>query len=201
MSELILPLEQLTEQMRRLPGVGRKTALKYAMRLLELPEEEAETFARTVLEARHKIKRCRRCFNLSEEELCAVCADPGRDQSLICVVEDVRAVMAMERVREYRGTYHVLEGLLSPMEGKGPDQLRIAELMERVRAGDVREVIVATNPTAEGETTAMYLSRLLKGQGVAVTRLAYGIPVGADLEFADEVTLARALSGRRELND
>ena len=197
MKETLLPLELLTEQLRKLPGVGRKTAMKYALRLLEMPEEEAAQFAETVLAARRSIRRCTRCFNLCEGELCAICADPERDAGLICVVEDFRAVMALERVRDYRGCYHVLEGLISPMEGRTPDQLRIGELMERVANGGVREVILATNPTAEGETTAMYLSKLLRPTGVKVTRLAYGIPVGADLEFADEVTLGRAMEGRQ----
>ena len=196
-SAMPLPLELLIEQFRHLPGVGKKTAAKYAMRFLEMPEEDAERFALGILEAKRKIRRCRRCFHLSTEELCSICADPDRDESTLCIVEDARAVMAMERVRDYRGRYHVLEGLISPMDGKGPDQLRIRELMARVDEGNVKEAIIATNPTPEGEATAMYLSQLLRPKGIRLTRLAYGIPVGADLEYADEVTLARALEGRQ----
>lgn len=197
MSESLLSLELLSEQFRHLPGVGKKTAMKYALRVIEMSDEDARAFVTGIESARQNICRCSRCFNLSENELCAICADPERDQGLICVVEDVRAVMALEKVQDYHGTYHVLEGLISPIDRKGPDQLRIAELMERVKEGEVREVILATNPTAEGETTAMYIGKLLRPLGIKVTRLAYGIPVGADLEFADEVTLGRALDGRQ----
>lgn len=192
-----LPLELISEQFRHLPGVGKKTAMKYAMRFLEMSDEEAVRFAEGILEAKRQIRRCRRCFHFTTEELCSICADPERDESILCIVEDSRAVMAMERVQEYKGRYHVLEGLLSPMDGKGPDQLRIKELMARVDEGVVKEAIIATNPTPEGEATAMYLCGLLRPKGIRLTRLAYGIPVGADLEYADEVTLAARLAGRQ----
>ncbi|MBE6672790.1 MAG: recombination protein RecR [Ruminococcaceae bacterium] len=199
---MLLSLEILTEQMRRLPGVGNKTALKYALSILEMDEMQAQAFVSAVESARRNIRRCDRCFNLSEGICCSVCEDASRSDAQICVVEDARAVMAMERVSGYKGRYHVLEGVISPMDGVGPDDLRICELLERVNAqlaaGEC-EVIVATNSTVEGETTAMYLTKLLKPLGAKVTRLAYGIPVGADLEYADEVTLGRAIEGRREI--
>ena len=199
---MLLSLEILTEQMRKLPGVGNKTALKYALSILEMENSQAEAFVSAVENARRSIRRCERCFNLSEGICCSVCEDSSRSDAQICVVEDARAVMAMERVSGFKGRYHVLEGVISPMDGVGPDDLRIAELLDRVKEqlsiGDC-EVIVATNSTVEGETTAMYLTKLLKPLGVKVTRLAYGIPVGADLEYADEVTLGRAIEGRREI--
>jgi len=185
-----------------LPGVGAKTALKYAMALLELKDSEAEAFVSAIENARRNIRSCDRCFNLCEGTLCTVCADQTRSDAQLCVVEDARAVMAMERVSGFKGRYHVLEGVISPMDGVGPEQLRISELVDRVNEqlekGEC-EVIVATNSTVEGETTAMYLTKLLKPMGAKVTRLAYGIPVGADLEYADEVTLGRAIEGRREI--
>ncbi len=167
--------------------------------MLDLPEKEAKKFAEAILEAKEKIHCCKVCQNLTDAEVCPVCANEGRDRHTVCVVEDPRDVMAFERMREYNGVYHVLHGAISPMEGVGPEQLRIKELLARVGAGGVNEVIMATNPTVEGEATAMYLSRLLKPFEVRVTRLAYGIPVGGDLEYADEVTLSRALEGRSEL--
>ncbi len=199
-----LPLDALTDQFRRLPGVGRKTALKYAMRVLSMTDEEAEAFSRGILEGKRAIHTCPRCFYYATGDLCSICADPARDAGLLCVVEDAGAVMAIERSRAYRGRYHVLQGLLSPLAGKGPGDLRVRELLSRIKSPEggeppVREVILATNSTAEGEATALYLVNLLRPLGVAVTRLAYGIPVGADLEYADEVTLARALSGRQNL--
>lgn len=199
MSEYLLPLELMVEQLGKLPGVGRKTAAKYAFKLLEMPSEELEEFAATLLDGKRRIKSCRTCFNMCEGEQCAVCADPARDTSVVCVVEDVKTLMAVERSGGYKGVYHVLGGALSPIDGIGPDKLRIAELAQRVHEGNVSEVIVATNPTVEGETTAMYIMRLLKPMNVRVTRLAYGVPVGADLEYADEITLSRALEGRKEL--
>ena len=200
MAEYIESLSNLAEKFGRLEGVGKKTAMRMAFSILELDVEEAEGFARAILDAKEKIHLCPVCQNLTDRELCPICADEERDRSVICVVTDARTVLAMEKVREYRGTYHVLHGLISPMNGITPEQLKIKELLARVGTGEVGEVIVATNPTVEGEATAMYLSRLLQPFGVRVTRLAYGVPVGADLEYADEVTLYRALEGRRDVH-
>ena len=195
----VLPLTKLVEQFERLPGIGRKSAQRLAFHMLGLPKEKAEEFANTILDAHRLIKKCAVCQNLTDQELCPVCADGKRDRSLICVVEDPRDVVAFERTREYNGLYHVLHGLISPMEGIGPDQLYIKELLARLSDGTVKEVIMATNPTVEGEATAMYLARLLNPMGLKDTRLAYGIPVGGNLEYADEVTLYRALEGRSEI--
>ena len=200
MAEYIESLRNLAEKFGRLEGVGKKTAMRMAFSVLELDALEAEDFARAILDAKEKIHLCPVCQNLTDRELCPICADEERDRSVICVVTDARTVLAMEKVREYRGTYHVLHGLISPMNGITPEQLKIKELLARVGTGEVGEVIVATNPTVEGEATAMYLSRLLQPFGVRVTRLAYGVPVGADLEYADEVTLYRALEGRRDVH-
>ena len=200
MAEYIESLTKLAEKFGRLEGVGKKTAMRMAFSVLELDIEEAEDFARAILDAKEKIHLCPVCQNLTDREICPICADEERDRSVICVVTDARTVLAMEKVREYRGTYHVLHGLISPMNGITPEQLKIKELLARVATGEVGEVIVATNPTVEGEATAMYLSRLLQPFGVRVTRLAYGVPVGADLEYADEVTLYRALEGRRDVH-
>ena len=200
MAEYIESLRNLAEKFGRLEGVGKKTAMRMAFSVLELDIEEAEDFARAILDAKEKIHLCPICQNLTDREVCPICADEERDRSVICVVTDARTVLAMEKVREYRGTYHVLHGLISPMNGITPEQLKIKELLARVATGKVGEVIVATNPTVEGEATAMYLSRLLQPFGVRVTRLAYGVPVGADLEYADEVTLYRALEGRRDVH-
>lgn len=199
MAYQVAPLARLIEQFERLPGIGRKTAQRLAFFVLNLPEKEAKKFADAILDAKEKIHCCSVCQNLTDASVCPVCANEARDKSTICVVEDPRDVMAFERMREYSGVYHVLHGAISPMEGVGPEQLRIKELLSRVSAGGVEEVIMATNPTVEGEATAMYISRLLKPFEVRVTRLAYGIPVGGDLEYADEVTLSRALEGRSEL--
>ncbi len=193
-------LESLVEQFARLPGIGRKSAQRLAFYILGQPEETAKAFADALLNAKKSISCCPVCQNLTEGEgPCALCASPRRDHSVVCVVADPKDVAAMERSREYRGVYHVLHGVLSPMNHVGPDDLHIHQLMERVAAGGIEEVIMATNPDTEGEATAMYLSRLLKPFGVRVTRLAYGIPVGSHLEFADEATLMRALEGRREM--
>ena len=200
MAEYIESLRNLAEKFGRLEGLGKKTAMRMAFSVLELDVEEAEDFARAILDAKEKIHLCPICQNLTDREVCPICADEERDRSVICVVTDARTVLAMEKVREYRGTYHVLHGLISPMNGITPEQLKIKELLARVATGEVGEVIVATNPTVEGEATAMYLSRLLQPFGVRVTRLAYGVPVGADLEYADEVTLYRALEGRRDVH-
>ena len=197
--EYILPLQKLIEQFCRLSGVGQKTAVRYALSVLDMSEEEAKAFADAIVSAKRDIVKCEICGNLSDKPICSICSDERRDRSVVCVVEDAKTVMALERVKEYNGTYHVLGGAISPMDGVGPDELRIGELLDRIRKGDIREVILATNPNIEGETTAMYLSKLLSPLGVRVTRLAYGVPVGADLEYADEVTLLRALDGRRDI--
>ena len=193
------PLETLTEQFAKLPGIGRKSAQRLAFHVLGMTEGEAEAFANAILDAKRTVTCCPVCQNFSAGGLCPICASPKRDSATICVVADPRDVAAMERSREYRGRYHVLHGVLSPMNHVGPDDLAIKPLLERVAQGGVEEVIMATNPDTEGEATAMYLSRLLKPFGVKVTRLAYGIPVGGHLEFADDATLMRALEGRREI--
>ncbi|MGM9537557.1 MAG: recombination mediator RecR [Candidatus Onthomonas sp.] len=193
-------LEKLVEQFNRLPGIGAKSAQRLAFYVLDLPQEEAEAFAQAILEAKHAITCCPVCQNLTEGEgPCALCSSYKRDQSLVCVVADPKDVIAMERSGEYNGVYHVLHGVLSPMNHVGPDDLRIRQLVERVASGEVQEVIMATNPDTEGETTAMYISRLLRPFDIKITRLAYGIPVGSHLEYADDATLARALEGRREM--
>lgn len=195
----VAPLSNLIDQFESLPGIGRKTAQRLAYHVLGLPKENAEAFARAILEAHEKIHYCRVCCNLTDQELCPVCRNEQRDKSIICVVEDPRDVIALERTHEFNAVYHVLHGAISPLGGVGPDQLCIKELLSRVGSGEVKEVIMATNPTVEGEATAMYISKLLKPLSVKVTRLAYGIPVGGDLEYADEVTLSRALEGRSEM--
>lgn len=199
MAEYIESLRVLAEKFARLEGVGKKTAMRMAFSVLEWEPEEARAFADAIVSAKEKIHLCPICQNLTDRALCPICADEERDRSVICVVTDPRTVIAMEKVREFQGTYHVLHGLISPMNGITPEQLKIKELLARLEDGEVEEVIVATNPTVEGEATAMYLSRLLRPFGVRVTRLAYGVPVGADLEYADEITLYRALEGRREV--
>ena len=192
-------LENLVEQFAKLPGVGRKSAQRLAFHLLNQPEEAARAFADAILQARAHIACCPVCQNLTQGEgPCPICASPRRDHSAICVVADPKDVVAIERAREYQGVYHVLHGVISPMNHVGPDDLRVPQLVERVSGGEVKEVIMATNPDTEGETTAMYLARLLKPFGVKVTRLAYGIPVGSHLEFADDATLTGAMEGRRE---
>ena len=193
------PLENLVEQFARLPGIGGKSAQRLAFHVLSLPMEEAQAFADAILEAKKTVTCCPVCRNLTAGGLCPICASPKRDGSTICVVADPRDVAALERSREYGGRYHVLHGVISPMNNVGPDDLEIKSLLDRVAAGGVEEVIMATNPDTEGEATALYLSRLLKPFGVKVTRLAYGIPVGGHLEFADDATLMRALEGRREI--
>ena len=193
------PLENLVEQFARLPGIGGKSAQRLAFHVLSLPMEEAQAFADAILEAKKTVTCCPVCRNLTAGGLCPICASPKRDPSTICVVADPRDVAAFERSREYNGRYHVLHGVISPMNHVGPDDLEIKSLVDRVAQGDVKEVIMATNPDTEGEATAMYIARLLKPFEVKVTRLAYGIPVGGHLEFADDATLARALEGRREL--
>lgn len=195
----IVPLTELIAQFERLPGIGRKTAQRLAYSILEQPPERAEKFAEALVNARRKIHFCKVCQALTDMDTCSICADTERDHSVICVVAEPKDVMAFERTREYNGTYHVLHGVISPLDGIGPEQLRIKELMARLSDSGVTEIIMATNPTVEGEATASYLSRMIKPLGIKVTRLAYGIPVGGDLEYADEYTLARALEGRNEI--
>lgn len=195
----VAPLSRLIEQFERLPGIGRKTAQRLAYYVLQLPQDEADDFADAIKEAHSKIHYCNICCNLTDKEVCSVCTDTTRDKSIICVVEDSRNVFSLERTQEIKYTYHVLHGVISPLNGIGPDDIKIKELLKRIQTQDVKEVIMATNPTTEGDATAMYISRLIKPLGVKVTRLAYGIPVGADLEYADEVTLSRALQGRMEM--
>ena len=200
MASLFPPsFQTLIDGFAALPGIGRKSAQRLAFHVLSLPEGEAEALAASILEARKKVHACPVCQNLTDAELCPICENPRRDKSVICVVAEPRDVASIERSHEFQGVYHVLHGVLSPMNHVGPDDIRIRSLVERVGAGDVSEVIMATNPDTEGDTTAMYISRLLKPFGVRVTRLAYGIPVGSNLEFADDATLLRAIEGRREM--
>jgi recombination protein RecR len=191
--------ETLIDRFASLPGIGRKSAQRLAFHILALPEGEAEAFAQTILEARRSVHTCPICQNLTDGEICSVCADERRNKANICVVAEAKDVATLERSREYGGVYHVLHGVLSPMSHVGPDDIRIAELVQRVAQGNVEEVIMATNPDTEGDTTALYIARLLKPFDVRVTRLAYGIPVGSNLEFTDDATITRALEGRREL--
>ncbi len=193
------PLEQLIEQLARLPSVGRKSAQRLAFYLLSLSENDAEAFIQSILDARNKIRRCADCCDLTDKEQCPICSSPSRDRSVICVVENPKDVIAIERTHEYNGLYHVLHGVISPMNNIGIEDLCIKELINRLADDRIKEVIMATNPTVEGEATAMYISRLIKPIGVSVSRLAYGIPVGAELEYADEYTLIRAIEGRNQL--
>lgn len=195
----VAALEKLIEQFQRIPSIGRKTAQRMAFHVLDLTSEQAKEFADAIIDAHTKIHHCSLCHNLTENELCPICASANRDHSTVCVVEEPRDVLAFEKMREFQGVYHVLHGVISPMNGIGPEQLTIKSLIERATSGEISEIIMATNPTIEGDTTAMYISKLIKPFGVKVTRLAYGIPVGADIEYADDVTLMRALSGRSEL--
>ena len=195
----VAALEKLIEQFQKIPSIGRKTAQRMAFHVLDLTDEQAQEFADAIIDAHTKIHHCSLCHNLTENELCPICESANRDHTTVCVVEEPRDVLAMERMREFSGVYHVLHGVISPMNGIGPEQLTIKSLVERTAEGQTAEVIMATNPTIEGDTTAMYISKLIKPFGVKVTRLAYGIPVGADIEYADDVTLMRALSGRSEL--
>lgn len=196
MSYNVPPLARLAEQFERLPGIGHKTAQRLAFHILSLSDEQAAEFAQSIIQAKQKIHYCSVCQNLTDEDICTICRDTKRDRSTICIVEDFRDVVAIERTHEYNGQYHVLQGTISPVDGIGPEQIRIKELLARLNDETVKELIMATNPTVEGEATAMYISRLTRPLGIKVTRLAYGIPVGGDLEYADEVTLSRALEGR-----
>ena len=199
MAEYIESLQKLAEQFAKLEGIGRKSAMKMAFSVLSMTDEEAGEFSAAILDAKEKIHLCPICQNLTDKDICPICADPNRDRTTVCVVSDPKVVISMEKVREYKGVYHVLHGVISPMNGITPDKLKIKELLARIGEGEIDEVIVATNPTVEGEATAMYLSRLLKPLGVKVTRLAYGVPMGSDLEYADEITLFRAIEGRTDV--
>lgn len=194
------PVQALIDELGRLPGIGPKSAQRIAFHLLKLPTQDAERLAQAIRDAKAKVRFCERCFNVSEAVLCAICSDERRDPSVICVVEEARDIVALEKTGEFRGRYHVLLGAISPIEGIGPEQLKVRELLVRLGDETVNEVILCTNPNVEGEATAMYLARLLKPLGVAVTRLASGLPVGGDLEYADELTLGRALEGRRSMD-
>lgn len=193
------PVQDLIEELGRLPGVGPKSAQRIAFHLLKLPKEEAVRLARAVIEMKERVSFCARCFNVAEGDECGVCADPRRETQVLCVVEEPRDIVAVEKTHEFRGRYHVLQGAISPIEGIGPEQLKVRELLARLEPEQISEVILCTNPNIEGEATAMYLARLLAPLGLRVTRIASGLPVGGDLEYADELTLGRALEGRREV--
>lgn len=192
-------IEKLIESFEKLPSIGHKTAQRLAFYMLDLSNEEVEEFTSSIINAKKNLKFCSKCFNISDTEPCNICSNPKRDESTICVVEDVRDVLAMERTHEYNGVYHVLHGSISPMNGVGPDDIKIKELLSRIMGGEVKEIILATNPRVEGEATSMYISKLVKPLGVKVTRIARGIPIGGDLEYTDEVTLSKALEGRSEM--
>ncbi len=192
-------LGNLVDQLAKLPGIGRKSAQRLAFHILKQPEKEAQLLAEAILTAKAKIHYCSLCYNLTDKELCPICSNPERDQTVLCVVEDARDVIALERAHQFHGLYHVLHGAISPMDGVGPDQLKIKELLQRLQVHPAEEIIIATNTSIEGEATAMYLSNLLKPLGIKVTRIAQGLPVGGDIQYADEVTLARAFEGRWEI--
>lgn len=193
-----ISIEKLIEEFAKLPGIGKKTAQRLTLHVLNLPKEEVEEFANALIKARGTIKYCSVCGNFTDKDPCAICSNPNRDRHIICVVEQPKDIMILEKVREYNGMYHVLHGTISPMAGRGPNDIKLRELVSRIN-GEIQEVIVATNPNVEGEATAMYISKILKPLGAKVTRIAHGIPVGGDLEYADEVTLAKALEGRKEI--
>lgn len=193
------PIAKLIEAFTRLPGIGSKTAQRLAFYLLDMPQKEAEELAHAIINAKRSVRYCEICSNITDSDKCNICSDSKRDESIICVVEDPRDVVAMEKTREFKGLYHVLHGAISPMDGIGPDDIRLKELLSRLRDGKIKEVILATNPNIEGEATAMYISKLIKPLGIKTTRIAHGVPVGGDLEYADEVTLMKALEGRREI--
>ena len=197
--QYIAPLAKLIEHFRALPGIGSKTAVRLAYHILDMDAEKAKALANAIIEAKEKIGYCNTCFNLSDENPCRICGSDARDHSTICVVEQPQDVAAMERMRDYKGVYHVLHGALSPLEGVGPEDIRIKELLGRLYNDEVKEIIMATNPNVEGEATAMYIAKLLKPVGVKVTRIAHGLPIGGDLEYADEVTLSKAMENRREI--
>ncbi len=199
MRGFISPVENLIEKLCRLPGIGPKSAQRLAFYILSIPRDEAGELARAIVEVKEKVRHCVNCFNISTSEICSVCADENRDRGCICVVEEPKDLMAIEKSGSFNGVYHVLGGAISPIDGVGPEELRIAELLIRLKKPGIREVIIATNPNAEGEATAIYLARAIRALGIKVTRLASGLPVGGDLEYADEVTLGRALLGRTEM--
>lgn len=200
MSKFIPSINKLIDEFSRLPGIGKKSAQRLAFYVINMEQSDAYNFAESILEVKRKIKYCEKCFNITESELCDICSDQKRDQTLICVVESPRDLIAIENTKEFHGYYHVLHGAISPMDGIGPNEIKIRELILRLQEDDdTNEIIIATNPTIEGEATAMYISKLLKGTDIKVTRLAHGIPVGGDLEYADEITLAKAIEGRRIL--
>jgi len=192
-------IEKLIESFEKLPSIGNKTAVRLAFYMLNASDEEAESFIKSIQDAKQNLKFCSKCYNISDNDPCEICSNPKRDQTKICVVEDVKDVIAIEKIHEYKGLYHVLHGSISPMDGVGPDDIKIKELLSRLMSGEVKEVILATNPKVEGEATAMYISKLIKPMGIKATRLAHGIPVGGDLEYTDEFTLGKALEGRTEL--
>lgn len=198
MNEFILPLEKMVEAFRRLPGVGRKSAERMAFGILSMSESETADFLAAISDGKSSIHPCGCCGNISASELCPICADDTRDKKIICVVEDSKAVLTFEKIKEFRGVYHVLGGVINPRAGVGPDDINISSIIDRIRENEAEEVMISTNATVEGEATAMYISRIIKPTGVKITRLAYGIPVGADLEYADKLTLLRAIEGRRE---
>ncbi|MGI6696698.1 MAG: recombination mediator RecR [Christensenellales bacterium] len=199
MSRQAEPIERMTAELVKLPGIGRKSAQRLAYFLAAQPLDQVRELTQGIFQGREAIRHCERCGNYTAEMLCPVCADPRRRQDLLCVVRDPRDVAAMERMHDYHGLYHVLHGILSPMDGVGPDDIRIKELLERLEEGEVKELILATNPDIEGEATAAYIARLVKAKGIRVTRIAHGVPVGSDLEYADEITLSKAMEGRREM--
>lgn len=192
-------IEKLIEAFEKLPSIGSKTAARLAFYILNSSKEETEEFVKAIIDAKENLKYCSICYNISDTDPCMICSNKNRDKSVVCVVEDVKDIVAMERTHEFKGVYHVLHGSISPMNGVGPDDIKIKELLARLMDGEVKEIILATNPRVEGEATAMYLSKLIKPLGIKVTRIAHGIPVGGDLEYTDEVTLSKALEGRREL--
>ena len=192
-------IEKLIQSFEKLPSIGNKTAARLAFYILNASEEETNEFVSSIINAKKNLRYCSKCYNISDTDPCTICGNPKRDESQICVVEDVRDIIAMERTHEFKGVYHVLHGSISPMNGIGPEDIKIKELLARLMDGQVKEVILATNPRVEGEATAMYLSKLIKPLGISVTRIAHGIPVGGDLEYTDEITLTKALEGRREL--
>jgi len=192
-------IEKLIESFEKLPSIGHKTAVRLAFHMLDLNEEDTNSFINSIINAKANLKYCNSCYNISDTDPCPICSSPKRDNSVICVVEDVRDIMAMERTHEFKGVYHVLHGTISPMNGIGPEDIKIKELLNRIGSQDIKEIIIATNPRVEGEATAIYLSKIIKPLGIKVTRIAHGIPVGGDLEYTDEITLSKALEGRREL--
>ncbi|MBQ3101688.1 recombination protein RecR [bacterium] len=197
--EYTKPLAKLIEYFQKLPSIGPKTAQRLALYMIKMPDYEVENFASSMIEAKRTIKYCEVCFNMSSDSPCEICSSANRNKELICVVAETKDLMAIERTNEYKGVYHVLGGLISPMDGIGPDDIRVRELLERVHSADIKEIILAINPTVEGEATSMYLTKLLKPFGVKVSRIAFGLPLGSELEYADELTLLKALEGRREL--